>query len=157
VDARPAGAGEELAIDVAGYYTTAADGEAGRHVSLDPTRINDTRTGGTGPWGTVYPWVQYAEVITGQGGTGAAAVVMNLTVTRPTAAGWITVHPDERCGVIPEASNLNFRAGETVANLVVARLATDDSCQLVPGASYFRNGSPGYVDLLFDVAGYFTA
>ena len=58
--------------------------------------------------------------------------------------------------MIPEASNLNFRAGETVANLVVARLATADSCQLVPGASYFRNGSPGYVDLLFDVAGHFT-
>jgi hypothetical protein len=150
----------DVLADVVGYYTTDAPGEGGRYVPLSPNRVTDTRTGGTGPWGRVHPWVQYAEVIAGQGGipaAGAAAAVMNVTVTEPTAPGWITVHPDEVCDTVPEASSLNFRAGDTAANMVIGKLATEDACDLVPGASYLRNGSPGYVHLLIDVSGYFTA
>jgi len=53
----------------------------------------------------------------------ATAVVVNMTVTQPSAAGFLTVHPS---GVAqPNASSLNFAAGETVPNLVVARIGED--------------------------------
>ena len=41
-----------------------------------------------------------------------ATAVLNLTVTEPTAAGYVTVYP---CGIdAPLASNLNFSAGQTI-------------------------------------------
>lgn len=150
----------EVFADVVGYYTTDDTGDGGRFVSLDPTRVTDTRRGLGSMPGPIWPWVSHAQVIAGSGGIpaeGAAAAVMNVTVTEPTAPGWITVHPDDECGVVPEVSSLNFRAGQTIPNLVIGRLATEEACHLVPGASYFRNGSPGLVHLLVDVFGYFTA
>jgi len=42
----------------------------------------------------------------------ATAVVLNVTVTQPSATGWITVHP---CGTsAPNASNVNFVASDTI-------------------------------------------
>ena len=50
--------------------------------------------------------------------TGAAGVALTLTITEPVAAGYATVYP---CGQTPPlVSNINFVAGETVANVVVA-------------------------------------
>lgn len=50
------------------------------------------------------------------------AVVMNVTVTQPEAAGYLTVWPCDRDQ--PDASNLNFSAGQDVPNLVTVRLGT---------------------------------
>lgn len=50
----------------------------------------------------------------------AAAAVLNVTVTGPTAPGFLTVYP---CGQPrPLTSNLNVAAGATVANLVTAEI-----------------------------------
>lgn len=54
--------------------------------------------------------------------SGASAVSLNVTVTEPDAAGYVTVYP---CGERPLASNVNFAAGRTVANSVVAPLSAD--------------------------------
>jgi hypothetical protein len=49
---------------------------------------------------------------------GRKAVTINVTVTDPVGSGYITVYP---CGTTrPIASNLNFAAGQTMANLVLA-------------------------------------
>ena len=49
----------------------------------------------------------------------AKAVVLNVTVTGPQADGFVTVFP---CGTQrPIASNVNFTAGATIPNLVVAK------------------------------------
>jgi len=49
--------------------------------------------------------------------------VMNVTVTDPILAGFITVYP---CGTErPTASNLNYVAGQTVPNLVTVALPAD--------------------------------
>ncbi len=49
---------------------------------------------------------------------GAAA--LNIAVTQPQQAGYLTVFP---CGQeMPLASNLNFAAGQTIANHVTAQL-----------------------------------
>ena len=52
----------------------------------------------------------------------AAAVVLNVTVTEPALAGFVTVYP---CGVDrPNASSVNFVAGQTIANAVTAKVGT---------------------------------
>ena len=54
--------------------------------------------------------------------TGSTAVVLNITVTQPETAGYVTVYP---CGSArPSASNLNFAAGTTFPNLVIAKIGT---------------------------------
>ena len=89
--------------------------------------------------------------VLGQGGvpaTGVSAVVMNVTVTGPTAAGFLTVFADD--AVRPTASNLNFVKGQTVPNLVVAPVGAN-------GKVAFYNGSSGSVQMIADVAGYVLA
>jgi hypothetical protein len=50
----------------------------------------------------------------------ASSVVLNVTVDAPIGQGFVTVFP---CGEKrPTASNLNFRPGQTVANLVIAKV-----------------------------------
>ena len=60
--------------------------------------------------------------VTGRGGVpaDAAAVVLNVTVVQARAGGYVTVFP---CGEsIPNASNVNYVAGQTVPNAVVAKV-----------------------------------
>jgi hypothetical protein len=53
----------------------------------------------------------------------AAVAALNITVADPAAAGFVTVYP---CGEAkPNASTVNFRAGQTVANLTLSKLGTD--------------------------------
>ena len=81
---------------------------------------------------------------TGVPASGVSAVVLNVTVTQPTAAGHITVYPDGTSR--PLAANLNFVAGQTVPNLVVAPVGADGKVDLY-------NGSAGTVQLIADVSG----
>jgi hypothetical protein len=50
---------------------------------------------------------------------GAKAVLVNVTAVGADGDGFITVHP---CGAVPGSSNLNFRAGQVLANLAVTAL-----------------------------------
>jgi hypothetical protein len=50
----------------------------------------------------------------------AAAAVLNVTVTEPQAPGYVTVFP---CGSsLPNAANLNYLAGDTIPNAVIAKI-----------------------------------
>ena len=52
----------------------------------------------------------------------ASAVLLNVTVTEPVDAGYLSVYP---CGQLPpNSSNLNYLAGQTVPNSVVVKLGT---------------------------------
>lgn len=65
--------------------------------------------------------------VSGRGGIAADArtAILNVTVVDPTLAGYVTVYP---CGATPPtASNVNFAAGQTLPNLVVATLTEDGS------------------------------
>jgi hypothetical protein len=54
---------------------------------------------------------------------GSPPVVLNTTAANATADGFVTVYP---CDVSrPDASNLNFQAGEAIPNLVITRVAAD--------------------------------
>ncbi len=100
------------------FVAVAADG---CYSSLTPARVLDTRNGTGGTTGPVGPGQTVKLKVLGAGGVPAAgveAVVLNVTVTQASASGYVTVYPD---GVTrPTASNLNFVAGQTIPNLVVA-------------------------------------
>jgi hypothetical protein len=90
--------------------------------------------------------------VSGRGGvpaTGVSAVVMNVTVASPTAAGFVQVAPTP---VNRGAhSNLNPEPGRTIANLVIVPLGAGGTVDF-----YTELYTPGTFDLLADVVGYFT-
>jgi hypothetical protein len=137
----------DLVADVTGYYTASGAGSA--LTAITPTRFLDTRTGTgaakarVGAGGVVR--LQVAGVH-GVPSTGVTAVVMNVTAVQPTVGGYVTVYPDGQS--LPTASNLNFSAGQVIADEVVV--------PVVNGKVDLYNSS-GQVDLLADVSGYFSA
>ncbi|MHB1638534.1 MAG: CAP domain-containing protein [Candidatus Dormibacteria bacterium] len=66
-------------------------------------------------------------------GSSASAVFGNLTVVKPSAAGYAEAYP---CGSArPTASNINYVAGETVANAVTVQPDTNGDICLYTSAS----------------------
>jgi M6 family metalloprotease-like protein len=75
----------------------------------------------------------------------ASAVVLNVTAVTALTGGFVTVHP--RGTGLPNASNLNFAPGQTIPNLVIARVgAGGDVCFFTSGVTH----------LIVDVAGWLT-
>jgi alpha-tubulin suppressor-like RCC1 family protein len=123
-------------------------------VSLSPVRVLDTRPSGTtvdgrftrgGPIG---PGSTVNLDLAGRGGlpdVGIGAVVVNVTVTSPTADGYITVWPSE--ATRPNASNVNFVKGDTVPNLVISQVSTYGQLLIF--------NSAGSTHLVVDVMGWF--
>ncbi|MFI8967118.1 hypothetical protein ACIGO8_34015, partial [Streptomyces sp. NPDC053493] len=100
------------------------------------------------PAGKVGPGGTKLLKVAGRAGVpaeGLTSVVLNVTATNATAGSFVSVYPYDT--VRTSASNLNFQAGQTVANLVTVPVK-DGYVEL-----YNKNGS---VDLLADVAGYYT-
>ena len=137
----------DVVADVVGWYATTDGLPGGRFHATVPARILDTRAG-LGAAGPVPSGGSIQLKVTGNGGvpaSGVTAVVMNVTVTQPTAAGFITVHPDNAAR--PLASNLNFVPDETVPNLVLVSVPPSGVIDL-----YNSNGAS---HLVADVVGWY--
>ena len=140
----------QLIADVSGYFSGGGTPSDGAFTALSPDRLLDTRSGIGAPDAAVASEGTVALNVEGAGGvpaTGVSAVVLNVTVTQPSAQGHITVYPDGT--TLPTASNLNFSPSETVPNLVIAPVGSDGKVDLT-------NGSGGSVQLIADVSGYFA-
>ncbi len=139
----------DLLADVAGYVVSGSAASPGALTSLAPARLLDTRSGSGG---TVVPSGGTLSVsVLGRGGLPAsdvAAAVLNVTVTQPQTSGYLTAWSDT--GSKPMSSNLNFDAGQTVANAVVVSVGGDGKIDLF-------NGSGGTVQIVADAFGYTTA
>jgi len=102
-----------------------------RFSPLAPNRIFDSRTSGAKPGinGVV------TVPILGQAGVPADAlsVALNVTATEPEADGFVTVYPTGT--VRPTASNVNYTAGASVPNLVVAKIGAGGSIDLYTSQS----------------------
>ena len=88
--------------------------------------------------------------VTGQSGlplSGVSVVVLNVTVTEPMGAGFVSVYGDGT--VRSSASDLNFVAAQTVPNLVIAPVGANGKVALY-------KGSAGTIQLIADVSGWFT-
>ncbi len=98
--------------------------------------------------GKISAGAETTMVVVGRGGipaTGVGAVALNVTVTEPTTASYLTVWPTGASR--PLASNLNFSAGQTVANSVITKVGTNGSI------SIFNNSGAAHV--VVDVLGWF--
>ncbi|GAA2796093.1 FlgD immunoglobulin-like domain containing protein [Streptomyces showdoensis] len=121
----------------------------GTYTPVTPARLMDTRSGLGVPKAKVGAGKTVSLKVTGTGGVPAAgvtAVVLNVTATNATSSSHVSVYPSGTGQT--SASNLNFTAGRTAANLVTV--------PVVDGRVKFYNRA-GSVDLLADVAGYYTA
>ena len=78
--------------------------------------------------------------------SGVTAAVVNVTVVGPTASSYVTVFPEGTTQ--PVVSNLNFTAGETLANLATVPVGSQGGITV-----YNFNGS---VNVVVDVEGYYT-
>jgi hypothetical protein len=143
----------DLVVDVGGYFTDATPGGTGsRFNALTPARLLDTRDGTGGVSSAVGAGGTLAVQVAGQNGVPATtaaipptAVVLNVTVTNPTAAGYLTVWPDGNGQ--PLASDLNFGRGQTRANLVVVKVGANGKVDLFSLA--------GSTDVVIDVVGWY--
>ena len=121
----------------------------GGYGAVTPLRLLDTRYGTGAPQSAVPAGGSLSVPVLGDGGvpaSGVSAVVLNVTVTSPTEAGWINAYASGTAR--PWASNVNFVAGQTVPNLVVAPVGSDGKVTLY-------NGSAGTVQLIADISGYY--
>lgn len=124
-----------FAVNVGGSYT-----------ALQPDRITDTRPGsGEANAGSTLAAGATLTVSLPASVTNASAVVLNVTATNAAVPGFLTVFPE---GTAPLASNVNFRPGEDVPNLVTVRIGAGNSVRIL-------NGSGGNVDVVVDLEGFF--
>jgi hypothetical protein len=140
----------DVIFDIAGWVSTGGttSGTAGLFRPLVPARLLDTRSGFGGSR-TVGAGQTINLQVAGSGGvpaTGVSGVVLNVTATNPSAAGYLTAFPTG--STQPLASNLNFAAGQTVPNRVLVKVGSNGQVSLFNGA--------GTVDVVVDVAGWFT-
>ncbi|GAA1198207.1 parallel beta-helix repeat protein [Kitasatospora gansuensis] len=132
----------DVVVDQVGYYQAGAGDRFG---ALAPSRALDTRAAGgaLGPDGTA------SFQVRGVGGVpaGAKSVVLNLTVTEPSSGGFLTAYASgtER----PGTSNLNFSAGQTLANQAIVPIGADGKVTVL--------NKGGNTHVVADVFGYYGA
>jgi hypothetical protein len=94
-------------------------------VAISPTRVLDTRNVPGPVGGKVFAGTRTPIDFGRRASQTVSSVLMNVTVERPETSGFITVYP---CGEnVPTASNLNFVAGQTVANAMTVKLSDSDN------------------------------
>jgi len=137
----------DVIVDINGWYSdgSGTPPTVGGFTGVTPTRLLDTRSSGSlGPGG--------GQNLTVTGGaaalpaSGVTAVVLNVTVTNPSAGGYLTVWP---AGLgRPTASDLNFAPGETIPNLVVVGVSASGAISIYNFA--------GTSDVIVDIAGWYS-
>jgi hypothetical protein len=127
----------DLIADFSGWFPVGS----GYH-GLTPLRLLDSRKQGSGPQLNSRTVLNRDQRVPND----AEAVVLNLTGTGPTAAGFGTAYPCSQS--LPNTSNLNFAAGQTVPNLVITKPSSD-------GTTCLFSSTP--IDLIVDSNGYFPA
>lgn len=125
--------GGKLTVQIAGYYRPIGDGSplgppqirfrpthAPLFTPVTPQRLLDTRDHGARLVADT-PFTLDLDDVPDR----ATAVALNVTVTEPTASGFVTAWPCSSAQ--PLASSLNYTAGQTVANSVIVSTGTDHS------------------------------
>lgn len=155
-DGGPVG-GTQVIADVDGYFSAAG---TNAYVPIAPTRMLDTRQP-TGEYGQCV--LLDADQIPGHP-VDVTALILNLTVTETSSAGWLAQVPANETtsaspanygctGLDPKTSNVNWTgAGATVSNLDLADPALDGQM-----AFYFSDADGVAPQLVIDAFGYFGA
>jgi hypothetical protein len=118
----------------------------GQYNPVNPWRVLDTRNGSGAVAAGADREVQVAGFpANGVPVSGVQMVALNVTAVDPSANGHLTVYPNGESA--PFVSNLNFKAGETVPNLVVARVGSGNRIKVKVNA--------GSAHVLVDVVGWY--
>ena len=137
----------DLIADVTGYFThTSAAG----YQPIPPERVVDTRSGigAPGPLAanSFFPlqlglqkW--YSPQVT--------AVSMNVTVTNTKGSGFLTLYPAGEA--TPTASNVNYSAGQTVANSAIVPVGKNGEINVFNGGASAKS-----TDVIIDITGYYA-
>ncbi|MEV4615187.1 hypothetical protein AB0K43_21735 [Kitasatospora sp. NPDC049258] len=131
----------DVVADVFGYFT--ADAAGARFSSTGPARLLDTRTTGKPVTGGSTLPLQVA----GANGvpSGITSVVLNLTVTDNSGAGFLEAWADGTPRP-PAGSNVNWVAGQTIANQVIVPVGADGKVNLYVNST---------THVIADIFGYF--
>jgi hypothetical protein len=146
-----------------GVAHAAGLGAGGEYHPLTPARIFDSRTGlpgseydvaplGAKPIGA-NPAPTFDIQVLGRGGVPASAaevlgVVVNVTVTEPSQAGFLNAYATgSQPGI---AAIVNFARGQTVPNTSIVRPGVDGKVTVV------MSGAPGTAHVVVDVFGWFS-
>jgi hypothetical protein len=145
-----ASATTHLIVDINGWLAIGAGFEA-----VDPRRLLDTRSGPDGSTlrqvaphkigGETILQVQVTDIAGVVPATAVGAVSLNVTVTNPEASGFLTIYA---CGAREEVSSVNYAAGQTVANAVIAPVSPS-------GEICIYSLAP--TDVVVDVNGWFSS
>jgi hypothetical protein len=142
----------DLIADVTGYFTQSV---ASGYTSLAPDRLVDTRDGtGVEFQGQVG---QNGTIIVQIGGQdsgnlpqyGITAVALNVTVTNPHGSGFLTAYPYGQA--LPNASNVNYSVGQTIANSVIVPVSADGLIDITNSGATAKG-----TDIIVDVVGYYS-
>jgi uncharacterized protein YkwD len=139
-----------IAVEVFAGLPVASPAQGDVFHPLTPARILDTRVGTGAPAAPLRAGATLGVQVAGRGGVpllGVSSVVMNVTVTGPTETSFLTVFPTGE--VRPQASNLNFSAGQTVPNLVTAKLGSSGQLSVY--------NAVGNAHVIADVAGWYDS
>lgn len=147
-----------LIADVVGWYDRSGTAGGLVFTPIAPQRVMDTREFNSpvgedqGPFHSPVAFLDTAEI------NNVRAVVMNITATETTSDGFFSVYPPTVAPPlytpVPNTSNLNWRAGQTVPNAVMSSVSN--------GVAGVRNGDIivynklGSAHLIIDTVGYFT-
>ena len=135
-----------VVVDVMGYYAnTGGTPDGGGFQGIAPKRLMDTRV----PLGAsrfASGGVATLSVVgSGAAPSGAAAVVLNVTVTAPAGPGFLTAWP---AGVArPVVSNLNYTSGQTRANQVTVKVGAGGAVSLFAQTA---------ADVVVDIMGWYA-
>ncbi len=160
------GAAVAVTLGAGGLYSVRAASAPSTFISIDPTRVLDTRIN-AGLSGTFTSDVGRNLQITGTvavvgpndsltTGTpvppGATAIVANLTAVGPTTEGFVSARAGGAVG-LPTTSNINVVAGQIVPNSVTIPLSASGAVNL-----WFHGTTASATShLLLDIVGYYTA
>lgn len=143
----------DVVVDLDGYFQPGVGALFG---ATTPTRVCDTRLGqpanqcnhgGTASGTMGNGQTKVINVVTGFGvPAGATAVVLDVTATTTSAAGYLTVWPDGAAQ--PLASSLNWAAGQTISNRVITAVSPSGNIDLF--------NAHGTSDVVVDLGGYYT-
>jgi hypothetical protein len=133
----------DIIIDAQGWFDTSS---SPTYNPLTPTRAVDTRRGEVDTLGNIAALQTFGVPVAGVGGVGAhpSAVMVNATVTNPGAAGYLTVWACDQPR--PATSNINFVAGQTIANAVITTVSALGTICVVSNTS---------IDVIIDIQGWF--
>ncbi|MGW6985728.1 hypothetical protein ACWGE1_40770, partial [Streptomyces sp. NPDC054932] len=148
----------DLVADISGYYSATGS----KFVPTGPTRVLDTRKAPGTPLGERKELdVQPNSWKFGIPPFGVTGVTMNVTATGGTADSYLAAAPSSGCPdrfhwMYPQYSNVNFTAGQTIANAVTGQVPALNYCgrRTWADAVTIYNHS-GNVDVIADVSGYF--